>query len=283
MSSRNVPLYKWIWLLLTIGLAVPLLYPLGITVSISQGTQDFYDVLEALPPRSIVLSKQDPSPGFFAEARPWMQTLLYHCAVLDLRLCIFTSNDYSVTFNEQVIEEMLPEIEPLGYEYGVDYVHLGYIPGVIASTAIMSENPQAATISDARGNAIMSLQLMQEYDSGDDVAVVVTNTLDNLSSALTYFKEVFGTKVLNTIAGASFSELIAFYHTGQTDGIIPAIHGSAEYEQLVGRIGLASAQMDAQSLGHIIVLVGLIAGNVTYFMRKARGEEDVRIGWAREV
>jgi hypothetical protein len=64
MSQRNIPLYKWVWLLLTIALAFPLLYPLGITVSISQGAQDFYDVLEALPPRSLVLSKQDATPAF---------------------------------------------------------------------------------------------------------------------------------------------------------------------------------------------------------------------------
>jgi hypothetical protein len=283
MSTGKTPLHKWIWLLLTLGLAIPLLYPLGITVSISQGTQDFYDVLEGLPTGSLVVIKADPSPGFYAEFRPWFEAILVHLATLQHKLCIFTSNDYSVTFNERSISDVLPELDALGWAYGTDYVHLGYIPGVVASTAIMSETPQQATINDARNNPVMSLPLMQEYDSGDDVAVIVTNTLDNLSSALTYFKEVYGTKVLNTIAGAAFSELIAFYHTGQTDGIIPAIHGSAEYEQLTGRIGLASAQMDAQSLGHIIVLIGLIAGNVIYFMRKARGEEDVRIGWAREV
>jgi hypothetical protein len=278
-----MPLYKWIWILLTIGLAIPLLFPLGIGVTIDESTVDFFDILDQAPERSLILYKMDPSPGFWEENRPWQLAVMYHCAINNLRLVIYTSNDYSVGYDEIGIAELKPELDALGYTYGEDYINLGYIPGIITSTVILSERPQESTTNDARGNPIMSLPIMQDFDSGDDVYAIGLAGLDNLSAGVTYFRERYGTYVINACAAAALSESLAFYQTGQIQGMLKALHGYAEYEQMIGRPGPASAQLDAQSIGHLIILLGLIAGNIVFFMRRARGEEDVRIGWSREV
>jgi hypothetical protein len=247
-------------------------------------TRGYYNTIQDAPEGSIILYKNDPSPGFWAEHQPQYHALLFHMARQKLRCVIYTSNDYSTGFNEIGINEVIDELDALGWEYGTDYINLGYIPGVIVSTVKLSEDPWSATATDARGNDITTLPLMQDFKrGGEDVYAISCRSLDNIAAAITYLKIPFGVKVINPSSAADYSEVIAFWQTGQIDGMLGAIHGYAEYEQLIGRPGLASAQLDAQSIGHILILIGLIAGNITYFVTKARGVEEERIGWRREV
>ena len=42
--------------------------------------------------------------------------------------------------------------------------------------------------------------------------------------------------------------------------------GAAEYEELVGAIGMATAGMGAQSMVHLMIIFFIIMGNIAYFI-----------------
>jgi hypothetical protein len=50
------------------------------------------------------------------------------------------------------------------------------------------------------------------------------------------------------------------------------LRGAAEYEALLGRRGVATAGMDAQSATHALIIVLILVGNVGYLASRRRGQ-----------
>jgi uncharacterized membrane protein YtjA (UPF0391 family) len=55
---------------------------------------------------------------------------------------------------------------------------------------------------------------------------------------------------------------------GQVKGMLPGLRAAAEYELIIGRKGLGVASADAISTSHIVFVVFVILGNISYFMRR---------------
>jgi len=63
----------------------------------------------------------------------------------------------------------------------------------------------------------------------------------------------------------SFADYFSFYQSGQINGLMGGLKAAAEYEELVGKKGIASAGMNSQSIVHALLVVFIIAGNIVYF------------------
>lgn len=60
---------------------------------------------------------------------------------------------------------------------------------------------------------------------------------------------------------------------GQIKGLIPGLPGGAQYEILLQRPGRAVKLMDAQSMGHLWIIVLVILGNIAYVYRVRRKQK----------
>jgi hypothetical protein len=70
----------------------------------------------------------------------------------------------------------------------------------------------------------------------------------------------------------SAPEYYPYVQAGQLTGLLGGLSGAAEYEDLVGKRADAARGMDAQSVGHLMILVFIIAGNLLALgMRKGKG------------
>jgi hypothetical protein len=65
-----------------------------------------------------------------------------------------------------------------------------------------------------------------------------------------------------------------FVQAGQVKGLLQGLRGAAEYELLSGSAGIAAAGMDAQSLGHLLIIGSILVGNVAYFMSKKQPKNN---------
>ena len=71
-----------------------------------------------------------------------------------------------------------------------------------------------------------------------------------------------------------------YVENGQIRGILAGMPGAAEYEQLVEdeleRIGKetepgeATGMMAAQSIAHVVIVIFIIFGNITYFLTRSK-------------
>jgi hypothetical protein len=71
-----------------------------------------------------------------------------------------------------------------------------------------------------------------------------------------------------------------YLQAGQIEGMMGGLKGAAEYENLIGRLGLGTRGMPAQSWAHVLVIVFIALGNVGFFVTRRRGREAGRGGGA---
>ncbi|MGB4748831.1 MAG: hypothetical protein WBH67_05180 [Bacillota bacterium] len=57
----------------------------------------------------------------------------------------------------------------------------------------------------------------------------------------------------------------------QIKGLLAGLGGAAQYEKLLGRPGDATSLMDAQGLGHAMIIVLIVLGNISYILKKKNG------------
>lgn len=69
--------------------------------------------------------------------------------------------------------------------------------------------------------------------------------------------------------------MMPFYLSGQIYGILNGLAGAGEYEYLLNRdYGYPYAQgpsLDAQSLGHVLILLFIAIGNISYLLTRSKG------------
>ena len=58
---------------------------------------------------------------------------------------------------------------------------------------------------------------------------------------------------------------------GQIKGMLCGLPGAAEYEILLNRPGKTVKLMDAQSMGHLWIIVLVILGNIAYYAKVKSG------------
>jgi hypothetical protein len=72
----------------------------------------------------------------------------------------------------------------------------------------------------------------------------------------------------------SVPSIVPYYNSGQVKGVMGGVSSAAQYELLCNKPGRGAAMMDAQSMGHLIIIFFIALGNIGYFMSK-RGKESL--------
>ena len=74
------------------------------------------------------------------------------------------------------------------------------------------------------------------------------------------------------------TEVLPYIENGQVNGVLAGMPGAAEYEQLIrveftdmdNSSAMALKGMPAQSIAHIVIVLAIALGNITYFIQKNR-------------
>jgi len=69
------------------------------------------------------------------------------------------------------------------------------------------------------------------------------------------------------------NDVMPYVQSGQVKGIIAGMPGAAEYEALIGSPGIGTSGMDAQSIAHLVIVLFIVFGNITYFIETQRAKK----------
>jgi len=74
------------------------------------------------------------------------------------------------------------------------------------------------------------------------------------------------------------TDIVPYVENGQIRGILAGMPGAAEYEELVKtelksrglviKPGEATSMMSAQSMAHVVIVILIIFGNITYYLTR---------------
>jgi hypothetical protein len=245
--------------------------PFPIPLTISEKVKTFHDVVEDMPEGSLILFNSACSVGGYPSVRAPTVAVARHLFERNMKLIFYASQLEGPVTYQILIDEISDIIQ--NKEYGVDYVFLGYIPGLETGIANVATDPKSAFPVDSKGTAWDSIPILKEYNDGADIdlCVVSTGATIDFEASIRQFNAAFGTPVAMIIY-AMMAPSAEPYYPSQSVGLIYGPRHGAEYESLINKPATGSAQMGVQSVVHLLIALLLATGNVMYWIKRSRGE-----------
>ncbi len=249
-------------------IALPYAVPLGLPMQISEYSRGFKTTIDALQPGDAVLVSMDMSLGSVSELGGGVVALAKQLSAEGVKVvAVATVAEGPLVFDQY----FKPVLEEAGYEYGVDYVNLGYAAGDETMIARIAEGVTGVYSKDYSGKSVDTLPLLQSADSYVNFKLVVT--FDGGTATGFYARQwqaKYSTAVLSVPTAVNFSYFYPLYQAGSVKAILNGPTGCAEYEQLIGAPGVANQGIDALSMGQLVVIAFIILGNVAFLSEKLR-------------
>jgi hypothetical protein len=270
---------RWIFLLVAIGTAIPIIFPIGFKVSITPPVRHLFDRIESMSADDVVLISFDYGPSTAPENDPMADAVLRHCFSRGVKVVVLALFPIGgVTMADQSLARVLRDFPNV--RRGTDYANLGYKSGGQATMKQMGENIHNVFPSDRYGTPLGDIPLMQRVHRYADMKLVVsfaTGVIGEWWANL--INAQFGTPVAIGATAVSAPKYYAFLDSGQMLGLLGGLKGASEYEQLLidgyprldglyHRAGVYTATkgMDAQTVDHAIIMLFILFGNVIFFL-----------------
>jgi hypothetical protein len=272
---------RYLYVLLFILVSIPLLYPLRLPVPITELTRRFYDKIESLPAGSVVVISIDYGPSTRPENYPQSAGALFHAKERGCKIVALAFWASGAPIGDELLKGLYGSDFPNVPEYGTEVVYLGYVPGNEVGMQTFADNTATAKGIDHYGNDVTSLPLIHDYcRSAADFSVWI-----EIASGTPGEQQVIqfvqgrhgGPSAVPILVGAtavSVPGMMPFYPT-QIYGILMGLAGAGEYEYLLNaQYGYPYAQgpsLDAQSVGHVLILLFIVIGNIGYLLSRSKG------------
>ncbi len=256
---------RWLYLIMVIFAIFPLLKPIGLPLPITERTRHSFEVIDALQPGDLVFFGIDYSPT--QEAEMWPQTLAigHHLAQRGVKIVLLNMIEGAYRYEEKIRDVILEQYP--NYTYGEDMVALPFTAGREAAFNSVAADLKALYQVDLAGAPLNTLPLWNEITSARDFVMYV-ELADAPDWWLRPMSQVPGLKLWNGTVASGASTMAPLYQSGQMVGFIYGMAGAAEYEALVKKPGSAAAAMDTQSMGHALIILFVVLGNIGYIVQR---------------
>ena len=270
---------RFIFLLVGLSVLMPLLNPdwFSLPIRPKPHSQIVFNEINKLKAGDRILLSFEYGPSTMPEIHPMAIALLQHVFSKDILV-------YAVALwpdgNFMSTEAFESTAEGYRKEYGIDYVNLGYKPGgepVIKG--ISSDIPTLYTV-DLKGQLIGEIPMMKGIKNVEDFDFVFSFSAGFPGSKewVQYACDPKNIPMSTGCTSIQVTDIIPYVENGQIRGILAGMPGAAEYEELVknelekmGQVitpGEASSMMSAQSMAHVVIVLFIILGNITYYLTR---------------
>ena len=272
-SVRNIILKlsridrRWIFLIIGLSVLLPLFFPLGLPIRATDTTQIVYNAFDSLDPKSNVLLSCEYGPSTKPEIHPMVIAVLHQLFRNNHKVyvsCLWPDGQF-------MADEALRIVAPLyNKTYGEDYVILGYRPGNEAVIKGMVRDLRAIFSTDVKGTKVEDIPMMTKIFKFEDFDFLFSASAGFPGSIewMQYATDNTDVKMSTGTTSIMVNDIMPFVVSKQIQGILAGMPGAAEYETLVGKPGIGTSGMDAQSLAHLIIVLFIIFGNVGYFIER---------------
>ncbi|MBN2363645.1 hypothetical protein JXL83_05900 [candidate division WOR-3 bacterium] len=277
---------RWLFLLIGLSVIIPSITNLRFPVTTSPPTLNLWNFVDSLKyTQKPIIIVTDYSPSTSPELQPMANALFRHALEADIPVILYGGlypDGYGLA---QITERTV--LEEMNYHlangdsiiYGKDYVFLPFAPGGLAVIVGMGEDLIGTFRIDVHGDSLKFLPMMDNIRRLEDIGLIV----DIAGSAVSrwwmiYAGTRYGTPIGVGTTAVSAAEYYTFLQTRQFIGMLGGMKGAAEYEELnAQRLNIevrkqAGIAMASQNFVHILIIVMVILGNISFFVLKKNRE-----------
>lgn len=275
---------KLIYLLVFLVLAVPILCELKLKPSPMNTANKVFEKLNSLEGKrgELVVISLDWGPGTSAENKPQSKLIMEHLLRRRIPFALFTLYQQASPFLKElpleVVAELKREMPEQDWEYGRDWVNLGYLfNGAIALQALArAEDIRSVQNTDANGLPLDELEIMQGFKNIRNVPLLVeiTSLVGVFNTWLQFFRrDDYIPPFIHACTSITIPEAYMYYSSGQILGFFEGVAGAAWYDELLNKVyprrkEQASGTNTGLAVAQLLVLFLIVWGNVNYFFSR---------------
>ena len=275
-----------VYLFVALALALPMIKGVSLKPVRMEAAESFYNTLEALPSNSdkAVMLVLDWGPGTFAENGPQSKITMEH--LFRKRIPFILTSIYaqaSPTLQElplEVVSELKKEMPNENWEYGKDWINIGFQAGGWQSIQSLASSEDFHQIlkTDVRGIPIAELPMMNKIHTIKDIQMLVqiTSLVGTFNAWLQFFRtDKYKPEMLHGCTSITIPEAYLYYSSKQILGFFEGVAGAAWYDELLNKnfpmrkeqakginTGLAIAQM--------VILFFIALGNIGHLLYREK-------------
>lgn len=258
---------RWLYLLVLFVVIFPLLRPLGIPIQVSDATKQFVSAVDKLQSGDKMLLVFDYSIGGGPDVDPQAQVVLAHALSKGVQVVEVAFVDTGLNYAQKCVDKWTAQ----GKVYGQDIVCLGYAAGVETAISAFAQDIAAVFPTDVKGQPIGSYPIMQNVKTAADFKFIA-EFATGIPGPAEWIRQV-GTRYKVPIACGVVAVMgpqnVPYLQSGQIVGLLGGgLKSAAEYEIAIKMPGAATAAMDAQSLGHLAIVLFVILGNLLFLVER---------------
>ena len=264
---------RWIFLIIAAVVIVPLLVPIGLPIRATDTTKDVYDAIERLPAGSNVLLSTEYSPSTRPENHPMTISILRHLFKNNHKVfvtCLWPDGQF-------MAQDALNQVAKNEFNkvYGEDYVFLGFRPGNEAVVKGIVSNIRKLYTVDVYQKKIDEIPLMKGINNFKDFDFLFSSSagFPGTIEWVQYASDPTGVPMASGVTSIQVNEVMPYVQAGQMVGVLAGMPGAAEYESLINQKGSATSGMDAQSVSHLVIVLFIILGNISFFIERKRSKK----------
>jgi len=255
-----------IYAILFLITAIPLLHPLGLPISVSQTTRNFFEIIDGIEEGDIIFFDINFGPGSWPENGPQAVAVIKHIWSKGGKILFFSLSSDGPQMYLKMMSKIIP---PAGYEYGADWVYLGFLSGGETAMAAITTDTWSLVTSDYQGKPLENLPLMQKVHSAEDGKLLLCDTSGALGCAwVRQWYEPYKKPYLLLPIGIMIPSSAVYVDAGQIAALLPGSRGAAEFEILSGRPGEAVTLTDTLTIQQVFIMITIIIGNILFFLER---------------
>lgn len=280
-----------IFLLVLIALSVPLLYRYTIKPARMKSAEKLFNIVQEMSKEDgkVAFVAFDFGPNTKAENAAQAQVVLEHLMRKRIPVILFSQYALADPFLRAIpetVKELLERESPdQKWEYGTDWVNLGYRPGssLIIQSIPKSTNLAETFVVDAFSSPLRDFPIFSQPITLKNIALLfqvtgLVGTFDNYVQffQMTDYRPQFG----HGCTSITIPEAYIYLDSGQLNGLLEGIAGAAWYSELMSREHPQRIEDDALlintglGIAHLLLIGLIIVGNISGFILKRQGDRS---------
>jgi hypothetical protein len=269
---------RTVFVFVGIGVVLPFFMTVEQPIRVSPEVQILYDSVMELKPGSKVLVSFDYDPPSAPELQPMAESFFRLCIERDLKVIIMGLWPQGPQQAEMAMQKCMddPKLAAKNYQYGTDYVNLGFQTGNEFVIQRMGGSFEAMFQTDYYGTPYDELPLLtnisnfSNIDFSFNLSAGYPGTVEWVQVAV----DRYGVKLGAGNTAVQAPAMYPYLRAEQLKGLLGGLNGAAEFEKATGFLGKGTKFMVSQSFSHMIVIAFIIIGNAAFFLGEKRRKKE---------
>ena len=271
---------RFIFLLIGLSVLIPLLKPgwVNIPIKTTSNSKIVFDELNNLKAGDKVLVSFEYGASTKPEIHPMSVAVLQHLFANEVKVYTIPLWPEGLMMAKFALEEVLSS-NLFEIEEHIDYVSLPYKAGGEIIIRGIATDMRSIFTQDVNNILLEDIPMMNNVNNITDFDFVFDLSAGVPGNAewVQFACDEYNIPLSSGCTSIMVTDAIPYVESGQIRGILAGMPGAAEYEQMVFKYlnenknipvapGKATSRMSAQSIAHLLMVIFILFGNISYYL-----------------